>query len=695
MDLADLHKDLTSLKGVGPKTAEFFAKLSIYTPWDLLFYLPVRYEDKTKIHPISSALAGQSYLLEGTIINTKLISAKKPLLNVLIEDYSGNISLKYFNYAYKIKDKFIVGETIRVFGEIKQDNRGLRYIAHPEFRIIPKGEQIPLADKLNPIYGSTKGLSQSSIRKAITSSLQILKSSLNTNFESELLILMKEYTSSNFYDSLLNIHFPDVKENLLEILSGVSKYHKRLALEELLAIFIGLKVLRKKTNNAKGYKLDANNSLAIDLLNNLPFKLTSAQERVLSEIKQDLSTGKPMLRLVQGDVGSGKTIVAALAVLAAVNSQGQAVVMAPTELLAEQHCNNFKKWFEPLGIKVQTLTGKLRSREKRNVIENIALGIAQVVVGTHALFQEGVDYKDLRLVVIDEQHRFGVVQRLSLKNKGLNPENEAHQLIMTATPIPRSLAMTMYSDLDISVIDELPPGRQVINTVAVSQVKRDSVLDRVKSLILEGRQVYWVCTLIDESETIESETALETFQLISNSLKGVKVGLIHGRMSALEKESTMSLFNRGEIKVLVATTVIEVGVDVPNATLMVIENPERLGLAQLHQLRGRVGRGSEQSYCVLLYKNPLSKNAKERIEVMRSTSDGFVIADKDLELRGPGEVLGTRQTGDISFKIADLNRDKILLQKVVELAKLIFNNNDLVSNLSRKWLLRDSEYAKV
>ena len=485
----------------------------------------------------------------------------------------------------------------------------------------------------------------------------------------------------------------------------------RLIFEELLSQHLSLQTLRAKNQRHAAIKLSSDNHLLYRFIKSLPFKLTNAQQKVNQSILEDLESGTPMMRLVQGDVGSGKTVVAALACLKAVEGDKQAAIMAPTEILAEQHYKNFSDWFEPLGINVVWLTGQLKGKKRREVLEKIESGEAQIVVGTHALFQNDVNYKKLALAITDEQHRFGVQQRMALAGKastditkaGIENKREsdeksvlAHQLIMTATPIPRSLAMTAYADLDYSVIDELPPGRIPITTVVIQEARREDVLQRIHKACCEGKQAYWVCTLVEESETLQCQAAEETAEQLQKLLVDVKIGLIHGRLKSVEKEELMNRFKNGEIQLLVATTVIEVGVDVPNASLMIIENAERLGLSQLHQLRGRVGRGTEASHCVLMFKSPLSANAKERLAIMRKTSSGFEIARKDLQLRGPGEVLGTKQTGLLQLRIADIVRDEYLLEDVKKAADIIIKESpQQVSDLINRWVGEAQQYVNV
>ena len=692
-----LELPIDDLKGVGKKNLSLFNSLSLKTVKDLLFHLPIRYEDRTRIIPISLAIPSETSLIEGEITSINLTNTNKPILNVTIDDGTGKISLQFFHYASSIRNKLSIGMKLLCFGQIRLNKMSYKTLSHPEYKVIEGDYSVSdlVSDRLTPVYSTTKGLGQKLLRSCISQALKLLNQELTGGIYNNVIAHIDEFAAVDIYTALINVHFPMPEYGSENILSRKDEFSQRLITEELLTHYLSLNRYKNESRKESTISLKIDNDLSKQIISGLPFTLTSAQSKVLDEIDNDLSSGYSMLRLVQGDVGSGKTIVAAIAASSAAEKKYQVALMAPTELLAQQHYKNFVNWFEPLGIKVSILSGRQKVKERRSLLENISLGITDIVIGTHALFQDSVSFKNLQLVIIDEQHRFGVDQRLSLKNKSLNSLHSVHQLIMTATPIPRSLAMTMYSQLEISIIDELPPGRQEIKTIALPQERREELTNKIREVCYESRQVYWVCTLIDESEKLQAQTAEETYIYLTKQLPDLRVGLVHGRLSNSEKEFCMQEFKNGQFDVLVATTVIEVGVDVPNATLMVIENAERLGLAQLHQLRGRVGRGSWQSFCILLYSSPLSSTAKQRIEVMRETNDGFKIADKDFNIRGPGEVMGTKQTGDIGFKIADLRRDSELLSKVKSIAENTDGIEILTDVLMEVWLDNASEYAKV
>jgi len=564
---------------------------------------------------------------------------------------------------------------------------------------VEEGTPLGVNDALTPIYPTTEGITQPMLRKLIAQALQFLA----THTPTDLLPAgtpglpapgLPEHLSLT--DALQFLHSPPPNANTRQIRDGRHPAQQRLVLEELAAHQLSLLQLRAQVRSHDAPLLRDKQQLGEKLLANLGFALTGAQQRVEGEIRNDLNTTQPMLRLVQGDVGSGKTAVAALACAQCIGAGFQAAVMAPTEILAEQHAQAFRAWFEPLGISVASLSGKVKGRARGAQLQAISDGSAQLTIGTHALFQQEVVFNRLGLAVIDEQHRFGVHQRLSLRDKGLASGIVPHQLIMTATPIPRTLAMSAYADLDLSVIDELPPGRTPVKTVVLDENRRDAVITRVQNVVMQGRQVYWVCTLIEESDALQAQAAEDTYEQLRTALPLLRIGLVHSRLPASEKAAIMDEFYRGQLHLLVATTVIEVGVNVPNASLMIIDNAERLGLAQLHQLRGRVGRGSAESFCVLLYANPLSLNGKARLAVMRDTNDGFVIAEKDLELRGPGELLGTRQTGVVQFRIADLARDAQLLPQAKDIAQFVLQQHPQnVDALIQRWIGQGIKYAQA
>nr|WP_086938417.1 ATP-dependent DNA helicase RecG [Thaumasiovibrio occultus] len=663
--------DLTSLSGVGAKVAEKLHRIGIFTVQDLLFHLPLRYEDRTRICPIAGVLPGQHITVAGEVVDSQISMGRRRMLTVRITDGNGTLTLRFFNFTAAMKNSFAQGRQVKAYGEIKRGQYGVEII-HPEYRVFSEPTELQLEETLTPVYPTTDGLRQQTLRNLTDQALALLEKSAVQELLPE--GLYNRQVSLNHALRTLHRPTPDISLELLD--SGKHPAQQRLIIEELLAQNLSMLAVRSKGKQDSAIALPASCDLKPRLLEALPFTPTGAQQRVVGDIETDLAAPHPMMRLVQGDVGSGKTLVAALAAVTAIEQGYQVALMAPTELLAEQHAINFANWLNPLDIQVGWLAGKLKGKAREAELEKIRTGEVKMVVGTHALFQEQVVFNNLALVIIDEQHRFGVGQRLELREKGAGAGGFPHQLIMTATPIPRTLAMTAYADLDTSVIDELPPGRTPIQTVAVPDTRRKDIIDRVRAACLdEGRQAYWVCTLIDESEVLEAQAASDTADELAALLPELKIGLVHGRMKPAEKQAIMAQFKAGELHLLVATTVIEVGVDVPNASLMIIENPERLGLAQLHQLRGRVGRGSVASHCVLLFKAPLSKTAQKRLGVLRESNDGFVIAQRDLEIRGPGELLGTKQTGLADFKVADLVRDQHLIPEVQKLASHIWQHH--------------------
>ncbi|NNG44255.1 ATP-dependent DNA helicase RecG [Pseudoalteromonas sp. NEC-BIFX-2020_002] len=681
---------ITDLKGVGPKMAERLKKLGISTAQDMLFHLPLRYEDRTRIYAISDLAVHSHVSIEATIETSQITFGKRKMLVCQVNDGTGRLTLRFFNFTAAQKNAFSNGKVIRCFGEVRRGRVGFE-MTHPEYSLSETLLEQPTATTLTPVYPTTEGLKQLSIRALSDQVISLLE---KYQIE-ELLPAQFQHADMGLSHALLLLHRPSNDVDLAALELGLHPAQQRLVFEELLAQNLSLLKLRQQGQQVKAVALAPINHLEPDFLAQLPFAPTNAQSRVVAEIKSDLQHPYPMMRLVQGDVGSGKTLVAALSALTAIAQGYQVALMAPTEILSEQHGITFKNWFEPLGITTAWLGGKTKGKERTATLEKIASGDAQMIVGTHALFQEQVVFNNLVLIIIDEQHRFGVHQRLSLREKGRFGDCFPHQLVMTATPIPRTLAMTAYADLETSVIDELPPGRTPITTVALPDTRRDEIIARVKTACTEqGRQVYWVCTLIDESEVLQCQAAEDSAEQLTRALPDLTVGLVHGRMKAAEKQAIMSEFKAGNIHILVATTVIEVGVDVPNASLIIIENPERLGLAQLHQLRGRVGRGATASHCVLLYHAPLSFTAKKRLAVLRDSNDGFIIAEKDLEIRGPGEVLGTKQTGLAEFKIADLTRDKHTLNQVRPIALQMLNQYpEQVDKLINRWLAGKSDYA--
>lgn len=686
------NQPVTVLKGVGAALEQKLQKLDILTLQDLLFHLPLRYQDRTRIMPIGSLRPGDEGVIEGEVKGADIVMGRRRSLMVRLQDGTGTISLRFFHFSAAQKNNLKPGVHLRCFGEIRTGASGLE-IYHPEYRRVDDTVITPVEESLTPIYPTTEGLNQTRLRALTDAALKYLEAGSLTELIPD--HLRQQWQLPPLNDAVSYLHRPPVDADQDQLLDGYHPAQRRLAFEELLAHHLSLQKLRNKTRQQGAPLMQGDGRYCQLFLQQLPFPLTNAQQRVAAEIGKDLSQPFPMLRLVQGDVGSGKTVVAALAALQAVEGGFQAAVMAPTEILAEQHFINFSNWLEPLGLKVAWLAGKLKGKKRQAQLEQIISGEAQVVVGTHALFQDEVSFANLGLVVVDEQHRFGVHQRLALREKGRTDQRSPHQLIMTATPIPRTLTMSAYADLDCSIIDELPPGRTPVNTVVISDQRRAEVVQRVRDACVQGRQVYWVCTLIEESEALQCQAAEVTAEELKEALSELRIGLVHGRMKPTEKAAIMASYKAAELDLLVATTVIEVGVDVPNASVMIIENPERLGLAQLHQLRGRVGRGSVESFCLLMYHAPLSQQGRERLSVMRETTDGFRIAEKDLELRGPGEVLGTRQTGMMAFKVADLQRDSDLLTRVKQVAGQIAADSQLTDAIIQRWLGRDEQYATV
>ena len=666
--------------------AEKLAAAGIEQVQDLLFHLPLRYQDRTRITPLGALQAGGDVVVEGEILLADIAFGQRRSLLCRIQDGTGTVGLRFFHFSAAQRRNLERGRRIRCFGEVRRGASGLE-MYHPEYRIIDRAAPTPVEDALTPVYPAIGGISQKSWRKLCSAALEYAKKGALQD-----LLPASAHASMSLLDALCYLHAPppDAPQELIRECRHPAQL--RLALEELVAQNLSLEKLRREQQSLGAPSMAKGEGAMRDFVHTLPFSLTRAQRRVIDEICRDLSGTVPMLRLVQGDVGSGKTVVAACAARQAVACGYQVAFMAPTEILAEQHRTNFARWFAEEAIEPYLLTGRVKGAARRLRLEAIASADAQLVIGTHALFQDDVHFARLGLVVVDEQHRFGVHQRLRLNDKG----NRPHQLVMTATPIPRTLSMIAFADLDCSEIDELPPGRQPVQTVLIGDQRRDDVIDRVQVACSSGRQAYWVCTIIDESEALECQAAEATCEELKRRLDGIEVGLIHGRLKAAEKEAVMQRFKEGEVQLLVATTVIEVGVDVPNASLMIIENPERLGLAQLHQLRGRIGRGSEASHCVLLFRTPLSLQSQARLTALRESNDGFYIAERDLELRGPGEVLGTRQTGIATFRIADVERHRDLFGEVRQLAGLLADDYpERVDPLIRRWLGRAERFATV
>ncbi|MBD1576828.1 ATP-dependent DNA helicase RecG [Vibrio sp. S11_S32] len=694
---------LTSLAGVGAKAAEKLSKIGLNSIQDLLFHLPLRYEDRTRIYPMPQLHAGLFAAVQGKVMHCDTHFGRRKMLTVKISDGHGTVTLRFFNFNAGMKNSFSEGRLLYAYGEIKRGGMGLE-IMHPDYHFISGADGPELEQTLTPIYPTTEGLRQTTLKNLTDQALELLDSAT----VSELLPAGLYDNQISLNQALHTVHRPPPSLDMQQFEQGKLPAQHRLIMEELLAQNLSMIDIRNQGQQDPALPLACAGQLKQQLLQALPFTPTNAQARVVQDIERDLAKPHPMMRLVQGDVGSGKTLVAVLAATHALEQGYQVALMAPTELLAEQHAINFAQWLEPLGIKVGWLAGKVKGKAKQAQLDAIRSGEAKMVVGTHALFQDQVEFDHLALVIIDEQHRFGVHQRLELREKGKkqreNSEHASypHQLIMTATPIPRTLAMTAYADLETSIIDELPPGRTPIQTVAIADTRRQDIVERVRQACSPdvngqaGKQAYWVCTLIDESEVLEAQAAADTAEDLQRQLPELNIGLVHGRMKPAEKQKIMQQFKQGELHLLVATTVIEVGVDVPNASLMIIENPERLGLAQLHQLRGRVGRGQVASHCVLLYHAPLSKTAQKRLGVLRESNDGFVIAQKDLEIRGPGEVLGTKQTGVTDFKIADLMRDQYLIPEVQRIARHLYDHYpDNTKAIIERWLGDRDIYVKA
>jgi ATP-dependent DNA helicase RecG len=684
---------LILLPGVGPKLAAQLNKLGIQTVQDLLFHLPLRYQDRSECLAIAALKPGMQAVVIGNIVQCESLSQPRSMLLIRVADATGFLTVRFFHVNAAIKKRLTVGSRLKLYGEVCQGGRRLEML-HPEWSMtfeLAKGKEREADKQLTPIYPTTKGLRQATWRKLIYHAL----TGLQQSDVAELLPPDALHHPMTLFQALQFLHHPPADVSLSALERGEHPAMQRLIIEELLAHQLSRLSLKATIQSQPAYPFPHYSPLKQQLLQALPFQLTSAQSRVVSEIEADLEKKTPMIRLLQGDVGSGKTLVAALTALKVVTHGKQVALMAPTELLAEQHAEQFQQWFAPLGITVARLMGYITGQRRRSTLMALATGEILLVVGTQALFQQEVQFKALGLVIIDEQHRFGVQQRLLLWEKGAQQGLYPHQLVMTATPIPRTLAMTVYADLACSYLDELPPGRQPINTIVVPDTRRDEIIRRVAHVCEhEQRQVYWVCTLIETSELLAAQAAEQTAAVLRTQLPNLSIGLVHGRMRSQDKQATLQAFRSAEIQVLVATLVIEIGVDVPHASLMIIENAERLGLAQLHQLRGRVGRGTAASHCILLYQKPLNPLSKKRLAVLRSSQDGFEIAQRDLELRGPGELLGTRQTGDIPFRIADLIRDQSLFPRVQQLAQQLQRHHPTQAKaLIERWLPHGISYT--
>jgi len=690
-----LTDSVLELSGVGPKVEEKLNRVGILSIQDCLFHLPLRYQDKTRLSLIGTLQAGQEALVEGTIEITQIKYGRRRSLLCLISDGTGTLMLRFFHFSRAQQQRLEKGSVLRCYGQIRKGSQTLE-IAHPEYRHIDPDNAPSIDKQLTAIYPLTEGLQQRTLQKLTSQALDVLVSHEDKSAELLPDEILTTFDLPDLVDALSYVHRPPPEADLQLLKARQHPTQQRLSFEELLSQHLSLQRVRQKTQALQATPMQGQGQLRKKFMDQLDFTLTYAQEKVLGEIEQDLQKDMPMLRLLQGDVGSGKTVVSAIAALRVLESDCQVALMVPTELLAEQHFQTFSQWFKDLDVEILLITGKA-SRSERDANLNILNNKQRVIaIGTHALFQKDISFSNLGLIIIDEQHRFGVHQRLSLLDKGVAEDYLPHQLIMTATPIPRTLAMTVYADLDISIIDAPPPNRQDINTVVISNDRRDEISARIKTACDDGRQVYWVCTLIEESEVLQCQTATETYQQLSEKLGDINVGLIHGRMKNKEKETIMASFKENNIQLLVATTVIEVGVDVPNASLMIIENAERLGLFQLHQLRGRVGRGNVKSDCVLMYQAPLGDLARSRLETLRNTNDGFEIAEKDLQLRGPGELTGTRQTGLPDLRIADILRDAKLLADVQRAAKMLQQKYpQQIDLLIKRWLGKELDYSNV
>lgn len=678
-------------------------RLGLRSSLDCALHIPIRYEDETKLSTIAEAVGsfgGFTYQVQGYVIRQEVMFRPRRQLLVQIRDDDGQeLFLRWLNFYPSQQKQMSMGTHLRVRGEVRDGYYGPEMV-HPVVKAVTP--DAPLPSTLTPVYSTVAGVSQTVIRKAIAKAIQDpgLQTSLKEFLPNELIVkTFPGLTIPTLISALHTLHQPSKSDDLESIQNRTHPAWRRVQLEELLAQQISLQQARQKRLKRQAVSMSPaplERGVLSQFIKSLPFDLTEAQKKVWQEIIQDLSRAYPMNRLLQGDVGSGKTVIAALAALHAIDHGCQAAIMAPTEILAEQHYRKLKVWLEPLGVKIAWLTGSLKVKEKREAQEQIASGSAHLVIGTHALIQEGVEFAKLGFAVIDEQHRFGVKQRLQLQQKIDDVEVHCHQLMMSATPIPRTLAMTFYADLEVSVIDELPPGRSPIVTKLVKNERRQEVVSGLLAELAKGRQVYWVCPLIEESDTLQLKTAVETHEALVKALPNVRIGLVHGRLKSQEKNSVMQSFVSGDIQILVATTVIEVGVDVPNASLMVIEHAERFGYAQLHQLRGRVGRGSAESVCILLYGQELSLAAKERLQTIKETQDGFLIAERDLALRGPGELLGSKQSGDAMLRFIDLQKEQWLIERTQQLSVALLSNYPEIAeqHLSR-WLGSRAEYLKA
>lgn len=685
------HLTINSLQGIGQAFAAKFEKLGLITVQDLLLHFPFRYENRNLTSKITDLIPGTRIAIEGTIVKTQRITGHHRMLICAVSDNTGIINLRFLNFNTRLQNSLVQGLKIKAYGEIKK-GKFRPEIIHPQFNLKKSLTDQDESETLTPIYYTTDGLTQTIIRKAMKQALFFLKH----NPPEELIPANLLGNLPDIAEALSIVHNPPLSIDATHLEQGKHLAQSRLIIEELLAYQLSMQLNRNFRSEKQAYPLNCHENDINQFVAQLPFPLTSAQRRTITEINTDMQKARPMMRLIQGDVGSGKTLVAASAAFQTINNNRQVVLIAPTEILAEQHYHNFKQWFAAFHIPIECVTGSIRGNAKQTQLTQISSGHSKLIIGTHAIFHDKVKFDNLALIIIDEQHRFGVEQRLTLWQKGIKQDYYPHQLVMTATPIPRTLAMTIYTDLDISTIDELPPGRMPVTTVVIPNSKRPDIITRIKAVCNKGRQVYWVCTLVEDSLQLDAQAAENLAEILQHSLTPFQVGLIHGRMNTQKKQEIMKKFKQGSVQILVATTVIEVGLDVPNASLMIIENAERLGLAQLHQLRGRVGRGNVVSHCILLYQPPLSRIAKARLEVMRSSTDGFIIAQKDMEIRGIGEILGTKQMGSTDFKIVDLIRDQHLIARAQDLSqRLIDHYPRQVKQLIHCWLPDQQKYINA
>jgi len=684
--------DLLDLKGIGKKGLEKLNKIGIKTTEDLLFHLPIRYQDKTKFTKISELEPGKKYYIEGVVERSNVVFYKTRMFLVKISDATGFIQLRFFYFNKSQMKNFSLGKKIRIYGELRLANK-VKEMIHPECDFIDEKNAPELDQFLTPVYPITEGLHQKSIRNFIKQTLLLLKN--KKIFFPEILPkkILDRFNLIDINTALLNIHNPNKNISYEELLGSENINKKRLIFEELLAHQLIFKRIRALNKRLSSFALNNNEKPLKQLISQLPFVPTKSQLKVMKEIIQDMQKNTPMMRLVQGDVGSGKTLVALFGALHAISNGYQVAFMAPTEILSEQHFQSIKLMLKGFDINIAILYSGIKAKEKEMIIEDIRLGNTDLIIGTHALIQNQISFANLALVIIDEQHKFGVHQRMTLTSKGKKTDTFPHQLILTATPIPRTLAMSLYGNLDYSIIDEMPKGRQDIDTIALPEERRSEVLKKISAKCKDGDQVYWVCPLINESEVLECKAAINTYEELKTELKDINIGLIHGKMKMQEKEKVMSDFRFKKIDLLVSTTIIEVGLDVPNATVMIIENSERMGLSQLHQLRGRVGRGNKKSSCILIYKSGLTELAKTRINILRKCNNGFDIAREDLDIRGPGEILGRKQKGDINFKIANITRDYKFINDTKDCVEDI--SNKASEKLAKRWITEEIEVGKA